>query len=173
MIRDVHPGSGSWCFTHPRSRGQKGTGSRIRISNTDIWTCCCAADSTTPLSVVVRKATVKKTGSSSQLCYRMEAKPRYLPSEHAQHCEHIRLKILTSSVPDPVPYDQHVFGPPRSVSGSVSHKYRSGWGSRSGSVPFPLKVLSGLKSYKNFLAENLIFIINHNCTILKLLNFID
>jgi hypothetical protein len=46
----------------------------------DIWTCCCAADSTTPLSVVVRKATVKKTGSSSQLCYRMEAKPRYLPT---------------------------------------------------------------------------------------------
>jgi hypothetical protein len=46
----------------------------------DIWTFCCAADSTTPLSVMVRKATVKKTGSSSHLCYRMEAKPRYLPS---------------------------------------------------------------------------------------------
>ncbi len=29
------PGSGSWFFTHPGSRGQKGTGSRIRIRNTD------------------------------------------------------------------------------------------------------------------------------------------
>ncbi len=29
MIRVVHPGSGSWLFTHPGSRGQKGT--RIRI----------------------------------------------------------------------------------------------------------------------------------------------
>ncbi len=31
MIRVVHPGSGirSWFFTHPGSRGQKGTGSRI------------------------------------------------------------------------------------------------------------------------------------------------
>ncbi len=27
MIRDVHPGSESWYFTHPGSRGQKGTGS--------------------------------------------------------------------------------------------------------------------------------------------------
>ncbi len=33
MIRLVLPGSGSY-FTHPGSRGQKGTGSRIRISNT-------------------------------------------------------------------------------------------------------------------------------------------
>ncbi len=31
MIRVVHPGSGSWLFTYPGSRGQKGTGSRIRI----------------------------------------------------------------------------------------------------------------------------------------------
>jgi hypothetical protein len=30
MIRVVHPGSGSWFFTHPGSRGQKSTGSRIR-----------------------------------------------------------------------------------------------------------------------------------------------
>ncbi len=36
MIRVVHPGSGSWLFTHPGSRGQKGTGSRIR--NTAIFT---------------------------------------------------------------------------------------------------------------------------------------
>jgi hypothetical protein len=28
-------GSGSWLSTHPGSRGQKGTGSRIRIRNTD------------------------------------------------------------------------------------------------------------------------------------------
>jgi len=30
MIRVVHPGSGSWFFTHPGSRSQKGTWSRIR-----------------------------------------------------------------------------------------------------------------------------------------------
>jgi hypothetical protein len=30
----VRPGSGSCFFTHPGSRGQKGTGSRIRIRNT-------------------------------------------------------------------------------------------------------------------------------------------
>ncbi len=29
MIRVVHTGSGSWFFTHPGSRGQKATGSRI------------------------------------------------------------------------------------------------------------------------------------------------
>ncbi len=34
MIRVVHPGSGSRYFTHPGSKGQKGTGSRIRIRNT-------------------------------------------------------------------------------------------------------------------------------------------
>ncbi len=38
MIRVVHPGSGSririLIFTHPGSRGQKGTESRIRIRNT-------------------------------------------------------------------------------------------------------------------------------------------
>ncbi len=44
MIRAVHPGSGSWFLTHPGSgsRGQKGTGSRIRLCNiasdTDAWT---------------------------------------------------------------------------------------------------------------------------------------
>ncbi len=32
--RVVRPGSGSWLFTHPRSRGQKGTGSRTHIRNT-------------------------------------------------------------------------------------------------------------------------------------------
>ncbi len=36
MIRVVHPGSGSWFFTHPGSRDQKGTGSRIRIRNTGL-----------------------------------------------------------------------------------------------------------------------------------------
>jgi hypothetical protein len=35
IIRVVHPGSGCWLSTHPGSRGQKGTGSRIRIRNTD------------------------------------------------------------------------------------------------------------------------------------------
>jgi hypothetical protein len=34
MIRVVHPGFGSWVFTHPGSRGKKGTGSRIWIRNT-------------------------------------------------------------------------------------------------------------------------------------------
>jgi hypothetical protein len=36
MIRDVHPGCGSWFLPipDPGSRGQKGTGSRIRIRNT-------------------------------------------------------------------------------------------------------------------------------------------
>ncbi len=37
MIRVVHPASGSWLFTHPGSRGHKGTGSRIRISNTKFF----------------------------------------------------------------------------------------------------------------------------------------
>jgi hypothetical protein len=37
MIPDVHPGSGSWHFTHPGSRGIIGTGSRIRIINTSSW----------------------------------------------------------------------------------------------------------------------------------------
>ncbi len=35
MIWIVHPGSGSWLFTPPGSRGQKGTGSRIQIRNTE------------------------------------------------------------------------------------------------------------------------------------------
>jgi hypothetical protein len=35
MIRVVDPGSGSWIFTYPGSRGQNGIGSRIRIRNTD------------------------------------------------------------------------------------------------------------------------------------------
>jgi hypothetical protein len=34
MIRVVHPGSGILIFTHPGSRGQKCTGSVIRIRNT-------------------------------------------------------------------------------------------------------------------------------------------
>ncbi len=34
LIWVVHPGSGSWPFTHTGSRSQKGTGSRIRIRNT-------------------------------------------------------------------------------------------------------------------------------------------
>jgi hypothetical protein len=34
--RIVHPVSGSRLFTHPGSRGQKGTGSRIRIRNTEL-----------------------------------------------------------------------------------------------------------------------------------------
>ncbi len=34
FIPDPDPGSGSWFFNHPGSRGQKGTGSRIRIRNT-------------------------------------------------------------------------------------------------------------------------------------------
>jgi SpoVK/Ycf46/Vps4 family AAA+-type ATPase len=34
MIRAVHSGPGSCFFTHPGSRGQKGTGPRSRIRNT-------------------------------------------------------------------------------------------------------------------------------------------
>ncbi len=37
MIRDVHPGSGYWFFTHPGSRGQKGTGSRISKTGWEGW----------------------------------------------------------------------------------------------------------------------------------------
>ncbi len=43
MIRVIHTGSRSWFFTHPSgvSRGQKGTGSRIRNSEFLLlqWTC--------------------------------------------------------------------------------------------------------------------------------------
>jgi hypothetical protein len=50
-------------------------------------------------------------------------------------------KISTDVVdPDPEP-DPHVFGPPG--SGSISQRYGSGYG--SGSYPFLLNVLSGLK----------------------------
>jgi hypothetical protein len=77
-----------------------------------------------------------------------------------EHHLHVR------RVPDPDPY---VFGPPGSASGSVGHKYRSG----SGSLPFPIKVLRGLKKYKNFLTKNSILIIKHICKILKLLKFMD
>jgi hypothetical protein len=43
--------------------------------------------------------------------------------------------------PDPDPQNPHVFGPPG--SGSISQRYGSGYG--SGSYPFLLNVLSGLK----------------------------
>ncbi len=46
------------------------------------------------------------------------------------------LHVLTGSVGDP---DPHVFGPPG--SGTISQRYGSG----SGSIPFLIKVLSGLK----------------------------
>jgi hypothetical protein len=61
-------------------------------------------------------------------------------------------------------------GPPGSASRLVSHKYGSGCGSGSGSgsFPYPNKVLSRLK--KIFLAKNLILIIKHIFTILKLFN---
>jgi hypothetical protein len=45
--------------------------------------------------------------------------------------------------PDPYPQDPHVIGPPG--FGSTSHRYGSGFGSRS--FPFPINVLSGLKKY--------------------------
>ncbi len=43
MIRVVHPGSGSWFFTHPgyRIQGQKGTGSRI--PDPQHWTFLCTS----------------------------------------------------------------------------------------------------------------------------------
>ncbi len=37
MIRVVYPESGSWFFTHPGSRGQKGTGSQIRNNDGGSW----------------------------------------------------------------------------------------------------------------------------------------
>ncbi len=37
MIRFVRPGSGSWFFPHPGSRGQKGTGSRIPDPDPQHW----------------------------------------------------------------------------------------------------------------------------------------
>jgi hypothetical protein len=37
MIRVIHPGAGFWLFTHPGSRGRKGTGSRIRIAATGTY----------------------------------------------------------------------------------------------------------------------------------------
>ncbi len=45
MIRVVHSGSGLWFFTHPGSRGQKGTGSRIRDTETvsNRYRCCVSA----------------------------------------------------------------------------------------------------------------------------------
>ncbi len=40
MIRNVHPGSGSWFFTHPGSRGIKGTGSWIPGPVPQHWLSC-------------------------------------------------------------------------------------------------------------------------------------
>jgi hypothetical protein len=49
MIRVVHPGSGSWFFPipDPRSRGQRGTGSQIRIRNTAPQKYACFLPRTT------------------------------------------------------------------------------------------------------------------------------
>ncbi len=53
---------------------------------------------------------------------------------------------LLSSIGDP---DPHVFGPPGSGSGSINQSsevpYGSGSSSESGTFPFLIKVLSGLK----------------------------
>jgi hypothetical protein len=51
--------------------------------------------------------------------------------------------ISTSSVGGPDPQDPHVFGPPGSGSGSISQGYGSESG--SGSFPFLIGVLNGLK----------------------------
>jgi hypothetical protein len=48
---------------------------------------------------------------------------------------------IWNRVGDPDPQDPHVFGPPG--SGSISQRYGSGSG--SGTFPFLIKVLSGLK----------------------------
>jgi len=56
---------------------------------------------------------------------------------HAIPTIYFRVK---SSVGDP---DPHVFGPPGYRSGSISQWYWSGYG--SGSFPFLIKVLGGLK----------------------------
>ncbi len=50
--------------------------------------------------------------------------------------ERIVLDMVNSSLPDP-----YVFGLLGSAFGSVSHKFGSG----SGSFPFPIKALSGVK----------------------------
>jgi hypothetical protein len=49
--------------------------------------------------------------------------------------------------------DPHVFGPPGSGTGSISHRgYESGSGSISGSFPFLIKVLSVLRdSLQNYI----------------------
>jgi hypothetical protein len=51
MNQNVHPGSGSRIFTHPGSRGKKGTGSRIRIRNTGHY------DKADPPSTALNKKT--------------------------------------------------------------------------------------------------------------------
>jgi hypothetical protein len=58
----------------------------------------------------------------------------------AQETEHWKLK---SSVGDPDPQDQHIFGPPGSRS--ISQRYVSGSRAGSSSFPFLIKVSSGLK----------------------------
>jgi hypothetical protein len=60
---------------------------------------------------------------------------------------YLLLKVVGHSVgdPEPDPQDPHVFGP--LGSGSSSQIYGSGSGSCSGSFPFLINVLSGLKDF--------------------------
>jgi hypothetical protein len=78
MIRIVHSGSGSWIFTHPGSRGQKGPRSRVRIRNTAArgaahhkyipWTCHEVLWPQRNYLKYVSKTfrVIEKTGSSSR-----------------------------------------------------------------------------------------------------------
>ncbi len=89
MIRVFHPGSGSWFFfTHPGSRGQKGTGSRIRntgfksrcrrdfqewrIRRKTIWKTCEEKKRET---WIIRKTEAKKTSTKSILWKRLYLSP--------------------------------------------------------------------------------------------------
>ncbi len=62
---------------------------------------------------------------------------RHRPQAHCGQAQGIVLGWLFTSVGDTDPQDPHVFGPPG--SGSTSQRYVSG------SFPFPINVLSGLK----------------------------
>jgi hypothetical protein len=68
-----------------------------------------------------------------------------------QDCPFPNIEVRISvGYPDPDPQDTHVFGPPG--SGSISQRCGSG----SGSVPFLINVLSGLKEClkNNILTQN-------------------
>ena len=64
-----------------------------------------------------------------------EVNRRVWDIKQARHLKPNSCPNVFDSVADPDPPDPHVFGPPGSGSGSISHRYdfRSGYGSESGS----------------------------------------